>query len=194
LNVLQNQPESDRYLFLFTELKIMQEIIKETEGIIGIRKLQNGEYRLWNEEEVQSSDLLESSKRILYFIGKKNSWRKVPWQKDISRDVGYASHNINLSLRVLKEKEMVFSLTMYEFIKFYGLEYLDYRCGCYHPPEHLSWSKHHLDRLGSRTSRTMALHERLKSPRKGRVYWIAMLEIDGMPCYAPLGLHIKVQR
>lgn len=166
-------------------------INKETEGVIGLKKLQSGKYKLWRKEEIESSGLLDSTKEILYFIAEENSRRRTPWQKDIERGVSYSSFSIRTKLNLLKKREMAFSFTILEIIKFYGLDYLGYHHGNFNPPEHLEWLGPYLKNL-KRSGSVASLSERLKSPRISnyRLYWIAMLEKDGLPCYLPLGLHI----
>jgi len=172
----------------------MQSEIVETEGVVALRKLQNSEYKLWSTEEIEKSNLSSVSKEVLYFIAKENVFRNIPQLKEIIKR--FKLHRAGSEVYELRNREMVFSITIPEIIVFYGFAYLGLRGGSFHPPPHLGWLGKYLGetRIGRRGG-TLSWTEKLKSARSPRYnrHWIAMLEKDGSPCYLPLGLHIPKQ-
>jgi len=167
---------------------MQKETVKETEGVIAIRRLQSGGYKVWRREEIEN--LSDVEKDILEFIGEEDNKGKPPWQQDIFKKITLSDKNIRDKLKKLKEKEMAFSVAIEEIVKCYGLEYLGYSGRGFNLPEHLGWLDPYLEEIsGSWT-------QKLNSARSSayRLYWIALIENeDCLPSYLPLGLHIPKQ-
>lgn len=162
-----------------------------TEGIVGLKKLQNNEYKIWSMEGIENADLSNELKEILYFIARENRSSRLPSYREIKNLIkgNIGPHKV---LHPAKKKEMIFGVTIPEIVKHYGINYLDYRGGDFHPPEHLEWLKTYSRKFKGRRGSSFSWYKKIKNPRAPAYtrYWIALLEIDNEPCYIPLDLHI----
>jgi hypothetical protein len=169
---------------------MQQESVEETEGIIALRRLQNNDFKLWSREEIESSNLSNKSKEILFYVAKQNSFRKIPSQKEIRQKFKIYDYYSLL----LRKREMLFGVTIPEIVRFYGLDH-NIRCGRFDLPSHLEWLEEYLKEIssGNRGSK-LPWHEKIKSARSPTYnrHLVAILkDKNELPCYLPLGFHIK---
>jgi len=107
--------------------------LKEAEGVIALRKLQNNGFELWTKEEIENSNLPDKSKQICFYIAKRNSLGEIPSKPEIIKSLKLGN-DAYARINVLKDKEIVFDLTIPEIVGFYDLSYLGFRSGRFHPP------------------------------------------------------------
>ena len=83
----------------------------------------------------------------MYFIRDENLAQKIPDRRDIIDGLNsIRASTVGLELESLKDKGLVFRVKILELIDHYGLDYLGYRNGRFHPQKILSGSK----RIGTR--------------------------------------------
>lgn len=172
----------------------MQVKTEDMEGVIALEKLQRGEHKVWTKEEIENSDLPDISKEISYFIARRNTFKEPPSTKEIRSK--FKLHADCNEIYLLKKRRIIFNVTIPDIIKFYGPDYL----GLYHShnlPQHLKWLYPYLNFLSRSTGKkggggVFSWSEKSEFSRSLRYsrYWIALLELDRVPCYHPLGLHI----
>jgi hypothetical protein len=174
---------------------MQSETDKNLEGVISLAKLQLGEYKLWTKDEIAGLDLNDISKLTLYFIAEENNWRRIPSTTCIKKRFHFSGDCT--ILYTLRDKRLIFNVTVADIIKFYGVDFLGCRYRRFNPPSRLEWLHQYLDDIkgsGGNGGSVLSLKNKLefsRSPTYPRHY-IALMEICGKPCYYPLGLHIPV--
>jgi len=167
----------------------------ETEGIVALRKLQEGGFKVWTREEIEKIPhyvFRTRTKKILYYIAQQNSRQRIVSSKEIRTKFDMAE---SYSPYFLLKRGMGFNVTIAEIVGFFGFDYLRFSRGQSSLPKHLEWLYPYIDdeRIGSPQGSRLSWVKRVKAgrPLTYERYWIALLEgEDGRPCYDALGLHI----
>lgn len=169
----------------------------ETKGCAALRKLQNNEFKIWTKEEIRNSNIGDTSKEILFYIAKHNSFRAIPSSMEIKKKFNLPTNHI--VFRPICYEEMAFSVTIPEIVRHYGTEYLGKHMSHFSPPDHLKWLKLYLEEpskdRGKGKGGALSWDEKIR-PENVRstvypIYWVALLKHENdKPCYEPLGLHI----
>jgi hypothetical protein len=168
-------------------------MMDQEKGQDNLRKLQSGDFRLFSEEEIKCSKLYSAYAEIPIYVAKMNSFKAIPSSPEIKKRFGLGL-NTN-AMRYLEEREILFDITIPDILKFYDIKPSS-RASCL--PAGFEWLRHYLQATSIHACRSRggahSWEEKKMNPR-GSVYerhFIANLkDKDGLPCYAPLNLHIK---
>lgn len=182
------------------------QIEEETEGAAALRKLQSAELKFLSREELEiifltaglSQERTIKEKEIVNYISRRNNLKTVP-----SNDEMRKMFSLDSSLKaiyMLRNLGLAFNFTMPEMVGYYELEYLGFRNGFFHPPEHLEWSTRYLSEVVSGARGCKISWCKRTSPESARSsnydrYWVSTLKDENsLPYCFPLGLHIPKQQ
>jgi hypothetical protein len=161
---------------------------KNTKGQKGLTRLQKNDFRLFSEDEILNYNMSPAWKDIVLYVSRKNSFGTMPTMSDIK--VNNDLSDPRKALKALEENFMLFDVTVPELINFYEIEPVS-RKDCL--PNNLSWLWPYMKKMSTKTN-GKSWNDRKQNPRRPNypIYFVANVkDSQGVPCYAPLGLHVK---
>jgi hypothetical protein len=169
----------------------MVSYVENQRGQENLRRLRDGDFTLWNKEEIENLPISPISKDISFYTARMNSFKCIPSTLEIKKKYKLGV-NTNL-IRLLTEREILVDITIPDILKFYNINPSPRR-DCF--PENLKWLRVYVERKNTCRSRgaTFSWKEKKENPRApvfSRHYVVNLVDEKGLPYYLPLGLHVK---